>query len=50
MSLKRDLYSRLAQLHDPPLIVHAPYQMDEAFVLDAFAVEIFFEATGGDEE
>ncbi len=50
MSLKRDLYSRLAQLHDPPLIARTPYQTDEAFVLDAFAVEIFFEATGGDEE
>ncbi len=42
--------SRLAPLHDPRLIACAPFQMDEAFVLDAFAVEIFFEATGGDKE
>ncbi len=40
--LKPGLYSRLA-----PLTARAPPQTDEAFILDAFAVEIFFEMTGG---
>ncbi len=48
--LKQDLYSRLAPFREPPLIARAPSQMDEAFILDALAVEIFFETTGGDEE
>ncbi len=30
-SLKRDLYSRLAPLHEPPLTARAPSQTDEAF-------------------
>ncbi len=29
--VKRDLYSCLAPLCEPPLIAHAPSQMDEAF-------------------
>ncbi len=43
--VKRDLYFRL-----PPLTARAPSQTDEAFILDAFAVVLFFETTGGDEE
>ncbi len=48
--LKRDLYSRLAPHREPPLIACAPSQTDEAFILDAFTVGIYFETTGGDEE
>ncbi len=50
LTFKQDLYSRLALLHEPLLIAHAPSHTDEAFILDAFAVEIFFEMTGGAEE
>ncbi len=48
--VKRDLYSRLAPLREPPQIARAPSQTDKAFILDTFAVEIFFEMTGSDEE
>lgn len=34
----------------PPLTANAPPQMDEAFILDAFVVVLFFETSGGDSE
>ncbi len=47
---KQDLYFRSAPLCEPLLTVHAPLQTDEAFILVAFTVVLFFEMTGGEEE
>ncbi len=50
MRVKGDLYFHLAPLCEPLLTARAPSQTDEAFKLDAFAIVLFFEMTGGDEE
>jgi len=50
LELKPCLYFGLAPQHEPPLPAHVPPQMDEAFILDALAIVLFFVTTGGDLE
>lgn len=40
--IKLDLY-----FHPPPLTARGPREMDEAFILATFAVDIFFKTTEG---
>ena len=49
-TFKPCVYSTRPHERESPLTAHAPLQTDEAFILDALAVVLFCETTGGDSE